>query len=216
MARRTKDEALKTRGAIIDAAEKVFYAHGVTRSSLEHVAAAAGVTRGAVYWHFKDKPALCEAMAERVFLPHEDMLEKLAAQPSSTPLLDLKKACIHVLTMMAKDNRRRDVVTILLLRCEYIEEMLGIIKRRNASKNRMLVLSEKLFSRARSLKMLAPCWTPRQAAVAMEALIVGLILGWLEQPKKIGLATIGASCIEAFFTSLQANPSIQGTDSAKA
>ena len=205
MARRTKDEALKTRGAIIDAAEKVFYAHGVTRSSLEHVAAAAGVTRGAVYWHFKDKPALCEAMAQRVYLPHEDMLEKLAAQSSPAPLLDLKKACIHVLKMMAKDKRRREVVTILFLRCEYVEEMSGIMKRRNASKNRMLVLSEKLFSRAQDLKMLAPFWTPRQAALATQALMTGLILNGLEDRKNFNFSSIGIACVEAFFSSLQAH-----------
>ena len=206
MARRTKEEAEKTRDAIIDAAEKVFYAHGVTRSSLEDVALEAGVTRGAVYWHFKNKVELFHAMAQRVFLPHEDMIEELAAHPSTTPLLDLKNACIHALQMLAKDKRRREVVTILFLRCEYVEEMLDIIKRRNSSKNRILVLSEKLFLHAHELKMLAPGWTPRQAAVAMEALIVGLILGWLEQPKKINLVTIGASCVEAFFNSLQANP----------
>ncbi|MFA4994349.1 MAG: TetR family transcriptional regulator [Bdellovibrionales bacterium] len=205
MARRTKEDAEKTRGRIIDAAEKIFYAHGVTRSSLEQIAEEAGVTRGAVYWHFKDKAELFHAMAQRIFLPHEDLLEKMAARPSATPLLDLKNACIHALKMMSKDKRRREVVTILFLRCEYVEEMLDIIKRRNVSKNKMLVLSEKLFLHARELKMLAPCWTPRQAAVAMEALIVGLILGWLEQPKKIGLVTIGASCVEAFFNSLQAH-----------
>ncbi len=204
MARRTKEEAEKTRERIIDAAEKVFYARGVTRSSLEDVAIAAGVTRGAVYWHFKNKIELFHALAQRVFLPHEDMLEKLVAQPSPTPLLDLKNACIHALKMMSKDKRRREGVTILLLRCEYVEEMLDIMKRQNSSKNRILALSEKLFLHAHDLKMLAPGWTPRQAAVAMEALIVGLILGWLEQPKKINLVTLGVSCVEAFFNSLQA------------
>jgi AcrR family transcriptional regulator len=205
MPRRTKDDAEKTRGRILDAAEKVFYARGVTRSSLEHVAKEAGVTRGAVYWHFKDKPALCDALAQRIFLPYEDMLEELTAQPSATPLLDLKSACVHSLKMMAKDKRRRNVVTILFLRCEYVEEMLGIIKRRNACKSRMLDLSEKLFSRARELKMLAPFWTPRQAAVAMQALATGLILGGLEHRKNFGFATMGVACIEAFFTSLQTN-----------
>ncbi|MFA5040560.1 MAG: TetR family transcriptional regulator [Bdellovibrionales bacterium] len=207
MARRTKDEAEKTRSAIIDAAEKVFFAHGVTRSSLELVAKEAGVTRGAVYWHFKNKPALLHAMAQRIILPHEDMLEKLAAQMSQTPIDDLRSVCIHTLKTMAKDKRRRHVLTILFMRCEYIEEMFDIIKRQNASKNRIVSLAEKLFSRAKDLKMLAPFWTPRQAAVAMEALIIGLILGWLEQPKRTNLATVGASCVEAFFISLKAEPS---------
>ncbi len=89
MVRRTKDEAEQTRDAILDAAERVFHRHGVARTSLEQIARAAKVTRGAVYWHFKDKLELCEAMMQRVFLPQEDMLEQLAIQNSATPLDDL-------------------------------------------------------------------------------------------------------------------------------
>ena len=55
MARRTKEEALETRMQIIDAARRVFHAEGVNRSTLDKVAKAAGVTRGAVYWHFSSK-----------------------------------------------------------------------------------------------------------------------------------------------------------------
>ena len=58
MVRRTKDEALETRNRILDAAERVFGESGVSRTSLEDVASAAGVTRGAIYWHFKDKSDL--------------------------------------------------------------------------------------------------------------------------------------------------------------
>jgi AcrR family transcriptional regulator len=205
MPRRTKEEALKTREALLDAAEKVFFARGVTRTSLEQVAQAAGVTRGAVYWHFKDKAALLDALTQRIFLPHEDMLEDLLATPSSAPLLDLKKACIHTLQMMAKDKRRREIATILFLRCEYTEEMLGIIARRNIGKNRLLTLMEKLFSNAKSLKTLAPWWTSRQAAVATQALMVGLILSGLEDRKNFNFSSVGVACVEAFFNSLQAS-----------
>jgi len=203
MARRTKDDAEKTRDALLDAAETVFYARGVSRTSLEQVAAAAGVTRGAVYWHFKDKLELCAAMTDRVFLPHEDMLKQLNAQKTTTPLNDLKKACIHSLQMMATDKRRQNVVSILTLRCEYVEEMVGIMERKNQCKNRMLDLSEKLFSRARALKMLAPHWTPRKAALALQALMSGLISLGLEQRKNFAFATSGVACVEAFFKSLE-------------
>ena len=203
MARRTKTEAEKTRLAVLDAAERLFYVKGVSRTSLEQIAAAAGVTRGAVYWHFKDKLALCEAMMHRVFLPHEDMLEKLAAQGSATPLADLKKACLYSLHMMARDKRRRNVVSILTLRCEYVEEMVGIMERRNECKNRMLSLSEKLFTRAKKLKMLSPVWTSRTAAVALQALMGGLISGGLERRRNFDFAPTGVKCVEAFFASLQ-------------
>ena len=47
MARRTKEEAQATRVQILDAAERVFHAQGVSRASLAEVAKAAGVSRGA-------------------------------------------------------------------------------------------------------------------------------------------------------------------------
>jgi AcrR family transcriptional regulator len=71
MVRRTKKEAAATRDALLDAALRVFRDRGVAHTSLEEVAAAAGVTRGAVYWHFKDKADLFTALCERVQLPME-------------------------------------------------------------------------------------------------------------------------------------------------
>ena len=142
-------------------------------------------------------------MVHRVFLPHEDMLEQLAAQTSATPLKDLRKACIHSLKMMGSDKRRRNVFSILTLRCEYVEEMVGIMERRNECKNRMLALSEKLFARARVLKTLAQPWTPRKAAMALQALMGGLISGGLERRQNFEFATTCVACVEAFFASLQ-------------
>ncbi|MBY0410356.1 MAG: TetR family transcriptional regulator, partial [Burkholderiaceae bacterium] len=55
MARRTKEDANATRTRLIDAAESVFLQKGVSRASLNDIARAAGTTRGAIYWHFKDK-----------------------------------------------------------------------------------------------------------------------------------------------------------------
>ena len=61
MARRTKAEAQATRNALIDAAERLFDSRGVSRTSLQDIAQAAGATRGAIYWHFKDKADLFNA-----------------------------------------------------------------------------------------------------------------------------------------------------------
>ena len=64
MARRTKEEALETRNALLDAAELVFELRGVAGTALQEVAETAGVTRGAVYWHFRDKADLFNAMMD--------------------------------------------------------------------------------------------------------------------------------------------------------
>lgn len=67
MARKTKEEASRARQQIIDAARKVLHQHGVARSTFEQVAASAGLTRGAVYWQFKDKMELFHATQANVF-----------------------------------------------------------------------------------------------------------------------------------------------------
>lgn len=79
MARRTKAEAEQTREQILDAAEAVFLDRGVARASLEEIAQAAGVTRGAVYWHFRNKADVFDAMYCRVHLPMEDLFNQVLA-----------------------------------------------------------------------------------------------------------------------------------------
>jgi AcrR family transcriptional regulator len=202
MARRTKDEAEQTRNSILDAAEYVFYKHGVARTSLEEIAAVAKVTRGAVYWHFKDKSAICAAMMDRVFLPQEDMLEKLISDQSDQPLEDMEEACCHSLLMMVRDKRRQRVVTIVTQRCEYVKDMAPMMKRRNLCKNRMLQRVELLFKRAKKLGHLAPHWSAHHAALTFQALMTGLIYSTLEGRKNYNLSTTAPDCIKAFMQSL--------------
>ena len=54
----------------------MFRERGVTRTSLAEVATAAGMTRGAVYWHFKDKADLFRAMCDRATLPLDAIFER--------------------------------------------------------------------------------------------------------------------------------------------
>lgn len=62
---------MKPRDRILDAAMLVFRRHGFRRSSIEQAAEAAGLTRQALYHHFKSKEALFRAVIERL---HEDAL----------------------------------------------------------------------------------------------------------------------------------------------
>lgn len=53
--RRTKQDAEQTREDIFRAGIKVFASKGYAAATLTDVAKEAGVTRGAIYWHFKSK-----------------------------------------------------------------------------------------------------------------------------------------------------------------
>ena len=58
MPKRTHEEALQTKKQIMDAAVTLFSSKGYEKTSLSDVARAAGVTRGAIYWHFENKGEL--------------------------------------------------------------------------------------------------------------------------------------------------------------
>nr|ADO32809.1 truncated multiple transferable resistance repressor [Neisseria gonorrhoeae] len=60
--RKTKTEALKTKEHLMLAALETFYRKGIARTSLNEIAQTAGVTRGALYWHFKNKEDLFDAL----------------------------------------------------------------------------------------------------------------------------------------------------------
>ena len=69
--RRSKAEAEATRESLLAAAEQLFAEQGIGSTRLSDVATAAGVTRGAIYWHFKNKDELINAIIDRLSLPLE-------------------------------------------------------------------------------------------------------------------------------------------------
>lgn len=58
MAKKTKADALKTRQHLIETAIVQFALRGVSNTTLNDIADAARVTRGAIYWHFENKTQL--------------------------------------------------------------------------------------------------------------------------------------------------------------
>ena len=84
--RKTAEDAERTRQAILDAAELLFLEEGIATATLERISRAAGVTRGAFYWHFKDKTELLRALQERADPPQAKMLRVAAEQRHADPL----------------------------------------------------------------------------------------------------------------------------------
>lgn len=176
--RRTKEQAEQTRIAILTAAEQLFLAKGVAHSTLDQIARAAGVTRGAVYWHFENKAHLFHEMLSQVRLPTEQMTERLSGCGGMDPLLSLRDLCIEAIANLAIDEQRRRIFTILLHRCEFTDELREAEERHNAFINQFIGLVENLFSRPACRERLRQGVTPRLAARALHAQIVGLFTDW--------------------------------------
>lgn len=201
MPRRTKDDALQTRRAILAAAERVFYSNGVARTSMQQVAEAAKVTRGAIYWHFADKLALLEAMVDSVMLPQEDMLACLALSDTTQPLTDLHQGCLGAFRHIAKDRKRQRIMTIITHRCEHVEDLAPLSKRRQQCKEELLAQFHKILSKAEQRGLLAKPWTANIAARALQAMMTGLIMNSLEN-RKTHYFQDAEQALNGFFTSL--------------
>ncbi len=60
-----RDQVIGTREHLIETALQMFGERGYAATPLEEVVARAGLSRGALYHHFKDKRALFEAVFDR-------------------------------------------------------------------------------------------------------------------------------------------------------
>lgn len=203
MARKTKAEAEETRERILDAAEQLFFAHGVMQTSLEQVAEEACVTRGAIYWHFSDKVALFKALHERVRLPQEDMVERAAADGHPDPLGLLEQIALDCTKTITTDPRLMRVYAILLVRCEYVGEMAEALKRQQDADAVMRANLVRIFTMADENGSLSPNWTPEVSARVFESMIMGLWADWLRYGQRFDLMKVGSQCIAELFVSFR-------------
>jgi TetR/AcrR family transcriptional regulator, acrAB operon repressor len=127
MVRKTKEDAERTRQDIIESARSVFHQCGVSRSTLERIAKEAGVTRGAIYWHFKDKAELFFAMREDVFAPMVERTDSLLFSEAYDNPLDAIEASLQEFFRVLDDCPVvREVFEIMISRCEYVDEFAAV------------------------------------------------------------------------------------------
>ncbi len=177
--RRTKADAQLTREALLDAAETVFAQRGVSRTSLQDIARAAGVTRGAVYWHFADKAELFNAMMARTTQPLEDALKSVDAQGGVQPLDELMQSSLDALHRIAHDPRTRRVFDVATHKVEYVDDLLGARTRHLTVHRSCRSHIEATFARAQVLGHVAADADPAALAVGYQALVTGLIQNWM-------------------------------------
>lgn len=202
MARKTKEESEATREKLLDAAEEAFLENGVSRTSLERIARHAGLTRGAIYWHFQDKSDLFEAMLERVHPPMAELVEELCRTHQGDPVETLRGLCRHGLNRIAEDPRHRRVYTILLHRSERVDDINPAVTRQDALIAEIIDLFEQQFERVRALGRLNPAIPPRVAAMALHAYMSGLFSQYLRKPAECDLEHDADTLLEAFFGAL--------------
>ena len=206
MVRRTKEDALATRQRLLDAAEILFLAKGVSHTSLQDIARQAGTTRGAVYWHFKDKADLFNARVDRVTFPLEASLEFLAHDEQATPLAHVCSGIRQALLRIVTDPQTRRVFEVATLKVEYIDELQAVRLRHLRVRNSFLEqiehgLSASALDQTKVLRV--PAAT---AALGLHALLDGLIQNWLLDNAAFDLVEVGQQVMTVYLAGLGLTP----------
>ena len=104
MARRTKEDALKTRKRILASALSLFVKKGYDKTTFTDIASRLGMTKGAVYWHFESKEKLLVTLLD-------EMLNKFRRQISEylPPGGDFESLTFQAVADMMVSNAARVV-----------------------------------------------------------------------------------------------------------
>jgi len=206
MARRTKVEAQVTRERLLDAAERIFCERGVTRTSLSEVATAAGMTRGAVYWHFKDKADLFRAMCDRATLPLEAMFERVGEAAPSDPLGTLRVLAIGALQNLAGDPRAQKVFEIVFHKSELVDELADLATTHRRERGVCLAQIEDIMRASAAAGQLPADLDPKLATQGLHALMVGIMHEWVLDPSAYDLHEAAPALIDTYLTGLRHGP----------
>jgi len=100
------------REAILAAALDEFAAQGFAATRLDDVARRAGVAKGTIYLHFRDKDALFQELVRSVLSRPVGMLETIAH--SDAPVRVLAERIVEVFVQEVYATRRKDVIRLII------------------------------------------------------------------------------------------------------
>ncbi|HEY9102957.1 TetR family transcriptional regulator [Chitinimonas sp.] len=205
MARRTKEQAAETREQLLDAAERVFCSKGVAQTTLDDIAREAGLTRGALYWHFKNKTDLFSAMCDRVSLPMQAMLDATVLEPGSDPLGRLSRDGARILRQVSEDPRTMRVFEILMFRVELNDVVQTVLQAEKERGQHCRVQLTEVLRAAKAQGQLPGHVDCGLGAYALNSFMIGCIREWLEY-REFNLADRSEWLMDTFFAGLRNAP----------
>jgi TetR/AcrR family acrAB operon transcriptional repressor len=194
-------EPVDTRDRILDSAARVFARKGFLGASLDEVAADAGLTKGAVYWHFSSKNELFFALLDSRFQQeYDEHLPQAMAEDAkfADPKEGLKALLGGILARVRQDPDWPRLFLEILGQTREPE----VNERLASAYQASYAMSASLIERQHERRGQTPAADPALLAVFWSALMDGLILAWLVNPEKIDLETLVPRIVDLLWQGL--------------
>ncbi|NBA94729.1 TetR family transcriptional regulator [Pseudomonas sp. R5(2019)] len=209
MVRRTKEEAQETRKQILDAAQKAFYERGVARTTLADIATQAGVTRGAIYWHFENKADLVQAMLDTLHEPLDALARASESQDELDPLGCLRQLMVQLFQQVALDPQTRRINEILFHKCEFTDEMCDLRRQRQVATLDCNVRIELSLRNAVNRGQLPHDLDTARATLTLHAYVDGMLGQWLLLPDSFELHETAERWVDTGLDMLRLSPALR-------
>ena len=184
--RRTKEEAEKTRLKVIEAALTLFSRNGYSSTTLAMIAKEAGYSRGPIYWHFKNKDDLYQAVLAYSQEPLDALVAEAAASHQQ-PLQAIERFASRWLELLVEDAWFRQSFEILLNKTELTEALAPTLKRERKLTRRIIDALSALVAEAQRQSLLPAAQSPESLALLIYTQLMGVTQSWLFAPRLFSL-----------------------------
>ena len=200
--RRTKDEAAVTRATLLKTALTVFSAKGYSAATLDDVAKAAKMTRGAIYWHFKSKADLYNTLVEEVSARGAAVVQQAIAEGGSLIEI-LRRVFVRQCALIEEDKEARAVMELALFKTGLDPELQAGRKNQLEAGNALIEAVAAAMQQGVAQGVLRNDIDPADMARAFIAFENGAIQVWLASPKSFSLKTSAESFADILIDGLQ-------------
>lgn len=201
--RKTAAEAAETRQAILRAALAEFSQHGYSATTLDGVAHAAGVTRGAVYWHFANKAALYEELL-RAFGGQAGAIMGAAAAEGGDFITICQRIMTRLLIRLEEDKELRAVMELSLFKTEHTEELADVLIHLRAGTNELIAQLAGIMQAGIAQGALRAHLDPFDVARGFLAYQQGVFHLWLTDPDAFSLRERASALADLFISGIRA------------
>jgi TetR/AcrR family acrAB operon transcriptional repressor len=200
--RKTAAEAAETRQAILRAALDEFSQRGYSATTLDGVARVAGVTRGAVYWHFASKAALYEDLL-RAFGGQAGAIMGAAAAEGGDFIAVCQRILTRLLTRLEEDKELRAVMELSLFKTEHTAELAEVVASQRASMNEMVAQLAGIMQAGIAQGALRTDLDPWDVARGFLAYQQGIFHLWLSDPDAFSLCERASALADLFISGIR-------------
>ena len=195
--KRTKEEALETKNALLNAALSVFSQKGFQAAGLQEIAEEAGVTRGAIYHHFDGKMEMFTTLVEEASKASGAVIGKSIAEGGSFVEV-LQRVLVRSLQLLEEDTRFREVKAITLYKTGMVDELSEFNQQRSEQTSMLVQQLAQMMAQGIAEGLLRADMAPEVVARAFIAFQEGLADLYLTNPALFSISEEAPMFAEIF------------------